>query len=135
MTTGCVFCGEPYEGSLAEHLEKHCDGKQGHIEARIEARDLADAPESRARHTDPETSHAAAACVNELKIDRRIVAALKAIAPASSEGVSEYTGLRLVVVSPRFKPLESIGLVYRATKVRNRSGHWAIGWALTDKAS
>jgi hypothetical protein len=126
----CLFCGEPYEGSLAEHLP-HCDGKQGHVEAL----DLSDAPESRARHTDPETSHAAAACVNELKIDGRILAALKVIAPASSEGVSEYTGLRLVVVSPRFKPLESIGLVRRATKVRNHSGCWAIGWALTDKAS
>ena len=66
-----------------------------------------------ARHTDPHTSHEAARSIQVTDLESVVLGALRALGPSTSHEVAEYTGLDLVTVSPRFKPLEKKGLVKR----------------------
>lgn len=87
--------------------------------------------EAFARRTDPETSHASARKLDVSRVEKQMASALGAHGPGSSEDVTDWTGLPLVTVSPRLKPMERKGVVYRKGKKVNRSGRTAIVWALS----
>lgn len=74
-----------------------------------------------ARSTDPDTSHAAAARTDGKQLGWLVHAYLLANGPRTSHQVADGLGLSLVTVSPRMKPLESLGLVERAGKVDGRT--------------
>lgn len=85
--------------------------------------------EARARFTDPVTSHEAAESVDTKSVNHKICAALTAHPDGgTTEEITEWTGLRLVTVSPMMKPMEKIGLVFRAGVRKNKSGRRAIIW-------
>jgi DNA-binding MarR family transcriptional regulator len=66
-----------------------------------------------ARRSDPHTAHEAAQRVNVTDLESVVLEALRALGPSTSHEVAAHTGLDLVTVSPRFKPLEKKGLVRR----------------------
>lgn len=76
-----------------------------------------------ARHTDPATSHAAAAAVatSVAHLDLLILAGLILRGPMSSHDIAAYIERGLVSVSPRMKPLEQRGLVKRVGRAGNRT--------------
>ncbi|MFL6229319.1 MAG: helix-turn-helix domain-containing protein [Pyrinomonadaceae bacterium] len=82
-----------------------------------------------ARRSDPDTSRAAARSVDTQRVEQVVLDALK-LAPAglTTEELVDRTGLSLVTVSPRMKPLERKGLVRRGAKRANSSGRSAIVW-------
>jgi hypothetical protein len=86
-------------------------------------------PPPRARSTDPETSHMAAASINAPPLDRRLYNVLLLLQDATTHELSAASGVPLVSVSPRMKPMEKLGLV-RRTKDRRRgaSGKASIVW-------
>jgi DNA-binding transcriptional ArsR family regulator len=80
------------------------------------------APAARSRHTDPDTSHAAARSI-EADVPRMELLVLNDLVQRGDHGgtwneVSESTGLDRATVSPRFKPLREKGLV----EMRERNG-------------
>ena len=77
-----------------------------------------------ARSTDPDTSHEAADHVDGMKIANRVLAELRANGPGTSHEIADRTGLSLVTVSPRMRPLECAGEVVRIGR-RNRRTIWA----------
>jgi DNA-binding IclR family transcriptional regulator len=80
-----------------------------------------------ARHSDPETSHAAAESVDTAALERFVLEALRERPDgATSEELADETGLSLVTISPRLKPLEGKNLAVRDGKRKNRSGVSAI---------
>ena len=77
----------------------------------------------RARNTDPDTAHAAAAAI-ELKVVGLQLTCLEALRAAGARGltsreISEATGIEHSTVSPRLRPLERKGLIIE-TDARRR---------------
>lgn len=85
---------------------------------------------ARARATDPETSHAAAASLDASPVELAMLRSLLG-SPASIEEIARRTGIDQITVSPRVKPLRTKGLVRADGKVQNPSGRQAFQWALT----
>lgn len=83
---------------------------------------------SYARNTDPLTSDLAAESVPVNNVEAACLVHLQCYGGRTSEGISEGTGIRLVTVSPRLKPMEERGLIYRNGTMANRSGRPAIIW-------
>ena len=85
-----------------------------------------------ARRSDPETSHAAASTVRVSELQRRVLDAIRELdGEATIEAVADHTGLSLVSVSPRFKPLAKMGKIYdTGRRATNRSGRSAVLWGL-----
>lgn len=82
-----------------------------------------------ARRTDPETSKHAAETLNTAALERVVLEALRERPQgATSEELAEDTGLSLVTISPRLKPLEGKHLVRRDGTRPNRSGRPATVW-------
>jgi len=73
---------------------------------------------ARARKTDPETSHEAAASVKVPPLERKILSAITALGDATSLEVSDYLGIPRVTISPRFKPMGRKGLIRRTGETR-----------------
>lgn len=86
----------------------------------------------RARHTDPETSHAAAATAarHHSSLDTAILDWLRyEAAGGTSEEIANGLLVPRVSVSPRLKPMERAGLVTRTDERRTgKSGVRAIVW-------
>lgn len=77
---------------------------------------------ARARRTDPETSHEAAATVDTSELEALVLDTLRRHPNGlTSHRVAEITGESLVTISPRMKPLETKGLVRRAGKSGRRT--------------
>ena len=80
-----------------------------------------------ARHTDPGTSHDAAArmAYGVATLETMVVQCLRA-APSglTTDEIATHTGVRLVSVSPRMKPLELRGLVVRTAERRDGRIVW-----------
>jgi len=90
-------------------------------------------PLNRARATDPDTSHEAAAKSNAWanEIDRKILSCLRDNPEGrTSLEISELTGLGYVSVSPSMVLLERAGYIRREGKRRNPTGMKAICWKL-----
>lgn len=85
---------------------------------------------ARARATDPETSHAAAASLDATPVEAAMLRSLLG-GPASIEEIARRTGIDQITVSPRVKPLRTKGLVRADGKIKNPSGRQAFQWALT----
>jgi hypothetical protein len=89
-----------------------------------------------ARHADPPTSKAAAASLEPERVTSLMQKVLDAISDlggaATIEAVADHTGLSLVSVSPRFRPLARLGKIADTQQRRqNRSGRSAVVWGLT----
>lgn len=84
---------------------------------------LATAVHPRARRTDPETSHEAAAGVAEFEADHfaQILDALR-LGPAGATEIASRCGLGRDAVGKRMSELERRGLVFVDGKVRNEKG-------------
>ena len=66
-----------------------------------------------ARHGDPQTSRDAAVVVNVSKLQRIVIDCLRRNGARTCTEVAELTGIPLWSLSPRFKPLEDMGIVER----------------------
>jgi DNA-binding MarR family transcriptional regulator len=75
-----------------------------------------------ARRTDPLTSKIAAVEVEAKlpQLQQIVLGALETMGEATCEEVSDRVGLERVTVSPRFKPMESAGLIERVLDERGR---------------
>jgi predicted transcriptional regulator len=83
-----------------------------------------------ARNSDPLTSDLAADSVNVTRLEEIALRTIR-MAPQglTSEELARETGMSLVTVSPRLRPLLEKGLVMKASETRaNRSGRQAIVW-------
>ncbi len=92
---------------------------------------------ARARHTDPKTSHDAAATVNVESVRGSVIAVLSSEGPGTSEQITAWCkaipqvkGRPLVTISSTLRPMERKGLVERVGRRRNISSTFAIVWAL-----
>jgi transcription initiation factor IIE alpha subunit len=83
-----------------------------------------------ARSTDPETAHEAAAKVNMNYIGEKVVDIIVKHGPGTTEEFSQFSGIRLVSISPTMVKLERAGYVVRDGKRKNPSGRNAIVWRL-----
>lgn len=86
-----------------------------------------------ARATDPETAHRAATRERgrrAAELEAIVIRALELLGEATSQEVADFTGERLVSVSPRFRPLARKGVVEERGKRRNPSGSPAIVWRI-----
>lgn len=83
-----------------------------------------------ARNTDPLTSDLAAASLRVTPLEETCLRTLRnAPQGMTSEELTTATGLSLVTVSPRLRPLYEKGLVMKAEGTRaNASGRQAIVW-------
>lgn len=70
-----------------------------------------------ARRSDPETSHAAAALTDANKLEALVCATLASYGPLTAHEIADKTGVPLVSISPRMKPLASQGRIVR-TNIR-----------------
>lgn len=89
--------------------------------------------EAWARATDPETAHQAATRERgrrAAELEAVVIRALERLGEATSQEVADFTGERLVSVSPRFRPLARKGVVEERGKRRNPSGSSAIVWRI-----
>lgn len=79
-----------------------------------------------ARHTDPSTSHDAAATANTSALERVVLSAAYAAGyrGITSAEAAVITGHARVTLSPRFKPLERAGRLVRTEQRRGRSQVW-----------
>jgi DNA-binding MarR family transcriptional regulator len=68
---------------------------------------------ARARRSDPETSQEAAGRVDGKQLAARVLEELRIGGPGTAHEIAERMGLSLVTVSPRMKPLEVAGKVWR----------------------
>lgn len=85
-----------------------------------------------ARTTDPLTAQDAAASVNVAQLEALCLSAIRKAADGlTSEELAKITGLPLVTVSPRLRPLANKRLIQEAGKRRNQSGRSAIIWLAT----
>lgn len=88
----------------------------------------------RARRSDPETSHAAAASAKELQADHHalIVAVLKRAGPLGKDGVAARCGLTGHACGKRLSELERASLIaLTGRKVPSTSGRQEREWAAT----
>ena len=85
-----------------------------------------------ARNTDPGTSHAAAAAIQEKipALERKVLDALRAVLPNGMTicETADWLGMERWSVSPRFRPLERKGLIYEATTKIAPTGRSQIVW-------
>lgn len=85
-----------------------------------------------ARRTDRRTSIEAAQSLKTERVTDLMEKVLRTIerrGDATMEEVADATGLSIVTVSPRFRPLERAGkIVNRGQRRMNRSGRTAIVW-------
>jgi len=79
-----------------------------------------------ARNTDPQTSHDAAATVDLAPLQEAVVSVLdrRGVTGATTLEIANSTGLPRVSVSPRMKPLEGAGLVFRTSRRRGGGVVW-----------
>lgn len=84
-----------------------------------------------ARHTDPWTSHQAAALTDCTKWDREVLSILTAYhpRPLASIEMAELSGLSRVCLSPRLRPLARKGLIEQTGAVRIKGRHH-LTWTL-----
>jgi hypothetical protein len=87
-------------------------------------------PAGLARHTDPGTSKAAARDFSSIGVAAAVLRAVREAAMGLTiEECAGITGLSLVTVSPRFRPLANRGLIRDSgRRRRNHSGKLAIVW-------
>lgn len=85
------------------------------------------ATSARARRTDPDTSHEAAATVDVTHREQQVLDAL-AGAPGglTTKEMEPVTGVDRLSLSPRMKPLELKGLVVRTDETRDGSIVWRL---------
>jgi len=81
-----------------------------------------------ARHTDPDTSHEAAASIETTDLKNLVVGYLIASGPSSSEQISLGLGLARVTISPRLRPLCNEGRVREAGYAIASTGRRVIVW-------
>ena len=87
-----------------------------------------------ARSTDPSTSHESADKIDIAFMESLVVKVLFDFGPMTSEEVSDKLGMRLVSVSPRFRPLANKRVIIdTGEKRKNKSGRSAIVWKLIKK--
>lgn len=79
------------------------------------------------RRGDPATSAMAAGKVDVAGIANWIVADLRKHGRSTSQDVADRLGIPRDSVSPRLKPLEVAGRVYRAGRLGNKT-LWAVTW-------
>lgn len=82
----------------------------------------------RARKTDPSTSHEAAAKakLTAAGVDDRIFDAIDTHGPMTSHEIADKTGISLVSVSPRIKPMRLVGILKDTGARRNGRKVWGI---------
>lgn len=108
------------------------------VQAIIEDYELKEPADNRARRTDPETSHAAArkSSAGKSKTDRIIIGDLSQnrILGGTTLEVSKRVSLEHNNISPRFKPLEDAGYIYRpGTKRKDLDTKcWSFVWRLCE---
>jgi len=78
---------------------------------------------ARARRSDPDTSHEAAARVHVGNLEAIVLAELRNGSATSAE-LAERTGIDRVAVSPRLRPLARKGLIQETALRRNGSIVW-----------
>lgn len=81
---------------------------------------------ARARRTDPDTSHEAAAVVDVLGLEDRVLKVLAARGPLTAKEVAEILEIPQVSASPRFSPLAEKGLIKRTGQRRGRGELWEV---------
>lgn len=82
-----------------------------------------------ARRTDPSTSHAAASAVDATRLETIVMKQLKHHGGMTTHELADSTGLDLVSISPRMRPLVRKNLVRDSGKKRGGSNHRAsIVW-------
>ena len=99
-------------------------------------RDLPDLPfgegAAYARGDDPDTSHDAADQMRGRKasaLETRVYEALRALGGGTSEEVADHLDIDLQSISPRFAPMETLGLIRRTTRRKaGKSGRQRIVW-------
>ena len=79
-----------------------------------------------ARSTDPSESHMAAARVPAGGLWELVVATLTRLGPLTAHEIAATTGVSLVSISPRMKPLTAAGLVKRTGERRDKRALWAV---------
>jgi DNA-binding MarR family transcriptional regulator len=96
-----------------------------------------DEPERGAHRTeDPDTSVDAAASVDATALEAEVLTAFRWSSKDgwTSEEVAEFLRMELGSVTPRFRPLEAKGYIYRTTERRpGKSGRNRIVWKLVPK--
>jgi len=127
----CWSCGG--DADEPEHATKHCDGRQGQIEATEEEPKADDETyDAWARADDPEPSHVAAAAVNAKALEGRVIGSLELAPALTTEEITRRLGHpHRDSISPRMRSLERKGFVERVGKRRNESGLLATAWGLT----
>ncbi len=84
-----------------------------------------------ARSTDPETAHAAAASVDSTKLEGTVIDCLRLNGPMTTHELADRTGLDLVSISPRMRPLVRKRLIRNSGKKRKgRSFRQSILWEI-----
>lgn len=91
---------------------------------------------SAVRTTDPETSHAAAASLHLPAIEQAIVKCIEEQGPSTTHEITNATGIPLVTISPRLRPLTRKGLTQDSGVRRaGESKRVSIVWELTPKVA
>lgn len=80
----------------------------------------------RARSTDPASSHEAAhgVCRNASRLQEIVHQCLVDFGPQTTHEIAERTGLTVVTVSPRIKPLRLLGMVQASGVRREGRSVW-----------
>ena len=82
--------------------------------------------EPRARNTDPASAHSAAAHIGRsaLRLQEIVEQCLREYGPQTTHEIAERTGLTVVTVSPRIKPLRLLGRVRASGDRREGRSVW-----------
>lgn len=93
-------------------------------------------PSALARNTDPGPAHEAAAAVTPhvTALERRVIFALCELGPATSHQVAAHTGMDLISVSPRMRPLCERGMIREAGEERVGRRPRTL-WALVERST
>lgn len=75
-----------------------------------------------ARNSDPETAHEAAESVYASGLEKQVLEYLQEHGPSTTHEIADGTGLSLVAVSPRMRPLTRKGLVQDSGRRRANGG-------------
>jgi len=114
---------DPYASALTRHRDAVARGEQAFLN------DLFNVPEPAARHSDPATSHEAAASMADEADHQRatVLAALHDFGPMSNDQLDQQLGWRVGTASRRTAELLKVGLVRRTdTRVPTRTGRAAF---------
>jgi DNA-binding Lrp family transcriptional regulator len=86
-----------------------------------------------ARNTDPDTSHEAAK-LNTSTLESRVLEAINANGPMTTEEIAQATGIDLQSITPRIAPLRRRGYIFDSGLRRNgASGRSRIVWAAAEE--